>query len=208
MQRLLSQIGRSQRLGVVNLLKRTPGLTVTQMAEHLDMSYMGVKQHCLGLEKDGYLSTARRHRGSGRPELLYQLTAKANDLFPRAENALAVSLLEQSRKLFGAQAPGKMLYLHFQSRTEHYAASVRGESAVERARWLAGQRDKEGHVAIWEEGPPGKIIERHHPLEPLFEIYPEAAVMEREMFQRILGVSVRRDLVRSGGEYECIFFIG
>src|SRR5688572_32874603 len=100
MQRLLSQIGRSQRLAVVNHLKRSAdGLTVAVLAARLGMSYMGAKQHCIELERDGYVDTFRRHRGVGRPELLYRLTTKAQDLFPQADNTLSISLLEQARKL-------------------------------------------------------------------------------------------------------------
>ena len=55
MQRLISQIGRSQRLSVINALKHSPELTVQELADRMNMSYMGVKQHCLDLAKDGYL---------------------------------------------------------------------------------------------------------------------------------------------------------
>ncbi len=208
MQRLLSQIGRSQRLSVVNLLKRSTGLTVRDLAARLDMSYMGVKQHCLDLEKDGYVDTFRRHRGVGRPELLYRLTSKAHDLFPKEDNALAISLLEKARKLFGAGAAEKMLFLHFQEKSQTYAAKLKGETPVERAKWLARFRDREGHMAELCEQPSLRIVERHHPMHSLMEAYPEIASMEREMFQRLLGAPVRRDVSGQGGVYECVFLIG
>lgn len=208
MQRLLSQIGRSQRLAIVNILKRSQGLTVTELSGRLDMSYMGIKQHCLDLEKDGYVDTFRRHRGVGRPELLYRLTSKSQDLFPQADNSLSISLLEQARKLFGPSAPGKMLFFHFQKQGEDYAAKLRGETPAERAKWLVRFREKEGHMADFELGPPCRIIERHHLLQKLFEAYPEAMLMEQEMFQRILGTSVKREQKLVGGLYECVFLIG
>lgn len=208
MQRLLSQIGRSQRLGVVNLLKRSQGMTVRDLSSRLDMSYMGVKQHCIELERDGYVDTFRRHRGVGRPELLYRLTSKAQDLFPQAENALAISLLEQSRKLFGPGAPEKILFLHFQEQTRIYTERVKGETLAERAKWLARLRDRDGHMAEFIAEDPLRIIERHHPMQPLFAAFPEAVGMEREMFQRILGAKVRRETGAAGLPYECVFFIG
>ena len=210
MQRLLSQIGRSQRLAVVTLLKRSgnQGLTVRELAEQLGMSYMGIKQHCLDLERDGYVDTSRRHRGVGRPELLYRLTSKALDLYPRADNVLALSLLEQARTLFGPAASGKILFLHFQKQTADYAGRVRGETPAERAKWLARLRDREGHMADFEEGPPARIIERHHPMHALMEVHPEIAAMEREMFQKVLGVPVRRESSQEGGLYECSFILG
>ena len=52
-QRLIAEIGKSQRLRVVNRLKRTQGLSVRELAAALGMSYMGVKQHCIELERRG-----------------------------------------------------------------------------------------------------------------------------------------------------------
>ena len=205
MQRLISQIGRSQRLAVVNLLKRSQGLTVREMAHRLGMSYMGVKQHCLNLERDGYLGTFRRHRGVGRPELLYHLTTKAQDLFPQADNLLSISLLEQARKLYGATAAEKILFLHFQEKAKAYVQKVQGETPADRAKSFARLRDREGHMSDFEIEPAPRIIERHHPMQALFEAFPEAAAMERDLFQRVLGVAIRREQRQAGGTYEYVF---
>lgn len=208
MQRLLAQIGRTPRLTVINLLKRSQGHTVRELAGKLDMSYMGVKQICLDLEKDGYLDTFRRHRGIGRPELLYRLTAKANDLFPQADNALALSMLDQARKLFGAGAPDKMLYLHFQQKTETYAADVPDDTLEKKVRWLTKLRDREGYTADFVEGEPLQIIERHHPMQPLLDTYPTVINLERDMLQKVLGAPVRFEQAGTGAAWERRIFVG
>ncbi len=66
-QQLLSEIGRTQRLEILNTLKRTRGLSVNELVAKMKMSYMGIKQHCLTLERDGYLDTWRRPQKMGRP---------------------------------------------------------------------------------------------------------------------------------------------
>jgi predicted ArsR family transcriptional regulator len=208
MQRLLSQIGRSQRLAVVNHLKRsTEGLTVAELAARLDMSYMGVKQHCLDLERDGYVDTFRRHRGVGRPELLYRLTTRAHDLFPQADNALCLSLLDQAKRLFGAGAPEKILFLHFQTKTAEYQGKIRGDSLAEKARSFARLRDTEGFMAEYVSDP-ARVIERHHPMLGLIAAYPNVIALEREMIQRVLGVPVQRESRQIGGGYECVYLLG
>jgi len=208
MQRLISQIGRSQRLAVVNHLKRSAdGLTVAELAARLGMSYMGAKQHCVELERDGYVDTFRRHRGVGRPELLYRLTTKARDLFPQADNSLSISLLGQARKLFGPGAPEKMLYLHFQQKATDYAAKIKGGTPLERAASLARLREKEGHMAEFADDPP-RLIERHHPMLALMDAFPGIPDLESDVIQRLLGVTVRREVSRIGGNYECVFFLG
>ena len=209
MQRLLSQIGRTPRLTVLNHLKRhAAGLTVTELASRLDMSYMGVKQVCLDLEKHGYVDTFRRHRGVGRPELLYRLTRKSRDLFPQADNTLAISLLEQARKLYGTGAPGKMLYLFFQDKTAGYAAKITGGNATERAKSLVRLRDQEGYMADCEAEPSLRITERHHPMRGLLEAFPEAEGLEREMFQKLLGAPIRFEPMANAENWERVIVVG
>jgi len=64
-QRLISEIGRTQRLEIINSLKRTRGMSVNELVERMSMSYMGIKQHCITLHRDGYLDTWRRPQRMG-----------------------------------------------------------------------------------------------------------------------------------------------
>jgi len=59
-QRLIAEIGRTQRLEIVNSLKRSRGMSVNELVDKMKMSYMGIKQYCLSLQRDGYLDTWRR----------------------------------------------------------------------------------------------------------------------------------------------------
>ncbi len=42
----------------------------------------------------------------------------------------------------------------------------------------------------------------------LMASFPEIETMERDMFQRLLGAPVRRELNGQGGVYECVYLIG
>src|SRR5271154_5524747 len=109
-QKLIAEIGKSQRLAILNKLKRTQGLSVKELAAMLGMSYMGIKQHCIDLHKDGYLDTWRRPKPVGRPEMLYRLTDRAHELYTVTSNGMTIELLDSSQKLFGPAAAEKMLY--------------------------------------------------------------------------------------------------
>src|SRR3954465_10403256 len=104
-QRLLAEIGRTQRLEILNSLKRTKGMSVNQLVEKMGMSYMGIKQHCLTLQRDGYLDTWRRPQKMGRPEMVYRLTRRSHDLFPSDSNRFTVELLDAIRDIHGPKAP-------------------------------------------------------------------------------------------------------
>src|SRR5687767_1101276 len=104
-QSLIEQVGRSARLRVLNELKRSQGLSVTEIATRVKMSYMGVKGICLDLEKRGLVDTWRQPQKIGRPQMLYRLTHRAHELFPATSNEMTIDLLHTAQKLFGATAP-------------------------------------------------------------------------------------------------------
>src|SRR5712691_7041155 len=98
-QKLLAEIGRTQRLEILNSLKRTRGMSVNELVEKMKMSYMGIKQHCLTLQRDGYLDTWRRPQKMGRPEMVYRLTRRSHDLFPADGNEFTLELLRRSEEI-------------------------------------------------------------------------------------------------------------
>jgi len=208
-QKILTAVARSQRLAVLNLLKRRGGLAVAEIAPLLDLSYMGAKRCCLILHREGLLETWRSPVPVGRPRLVYRLTRRAEELFGSGEAALVEGLLDAARKLFGAMAPGKMWFLYFQEKTASYASRLKGDTPAERARWLARLRDADGYMSSCEtdEGVP-RIIERHTPLLDLVEKFPEIGEMERAMFEKLLGARVRREVETLGGHYLCRFSVG
>ncbi len=210
-QKLISEIGKSQRLRIVNTLKRTQGLSVNELSRKLDMSYMGIKQHCVELEKNGYLDTWRRPKGPkniGRPEMAYRLTRSAHELFPHTSNAATLSLLGAAAQLYGPTAPEKLLFRLFQEKTTGYRSKVRGETPRERARWLARLRDHEGCMTEFSAtGPQASLVEFHSPILDLIEAYPIVMRLESEMMQNVLGCSVRREDATASGLYCCIHWL-
>ena len=207
-QRLLAEIGRTQRLEIVNSLKRTKGMSVNELVEKMGMSYMGIKQHCLTLQRDGYLDTWRRPQKMGRPEMVYRLTRRSHDLFPVDSNQFTLELLKSVRDIYGANGPEKLLYNVFEKRTAELKAKAKADNVVERAKWLVKVRDSEGYMAQFlpseKEGP--QILECHSPILNLLEKYPIIGRLEQDMFEAVLGTSVRREETRTSGLYQCAFY--
>src|SRR5438128_12027049 len=109
-QRLLAEIGRTRRLEMLNSRRRTQGMSVNELVAKMKMSYMGIKQHCLTLQRDGYLDTWRRPQRMGRPEMVYRLTRRTHDLFPTDSNQFTFELLKSSHEIYGSKGPEKILY--------------------------------------------------------------------------------------------------
>src|SRR3954466_16364583 len=115
-QRLLAEIGRTQRLEIINSLKRTKGMSVNKLVEKMGMDYMGIKQHCLTLQRDGSRDTWRRPQRMGRPEMVYRLTRRSHDLFQADSNRFTLELLDSVQQIYGPNAPEKLLYNLFEKK--------------------------------------------------------------------------------------------
>src|SRR6476620_3451019 len=175
-QKLLAEIGRTHRLEIINALKRSRGLSVNEMVDRMRMSYMGIKQHCLTLQRDGYLDTWRRPQKMGRPDMV---------------NRLTLELLDSVQGIYGPNAPEKLLYNLFERKCASLKEKVKGATVAERAKSLAKIRDTEGYMSQFtiDDGGP-QILECHTPLQNVLDKYPIIGRLEQERFEQLLGTRV------------------
>lgn len=206
----LRDIARPTYAEILEALKRSDGMAVSELAKELKMSYMGVKQHCVNLEKKGYLKTWRVPRTQvGRPEKLYRLTEACEELFPQAGPTLTLNLLKGVKQLYGESAPEKMLFHHFEDQRTRWSAKMKGaNSLAEKASRLAELRDQEGCFSkcSYDAQTGLRIEEYHHPMTPIFAEYPSAVRMEVQMMEQLLGSRMSRKVVDGGKGRELIAY--
>lgn len=200
---------RNQKYSILLEIKRSHGLSVGELAERLNLSYMGVKQHCNALEKEGYLSTQRRAKRVGRPEKVYVLTEKAGEFFPKKGAPFALELLESVEEIYGPLIVERLLYRLYRRRAEALRPRVCGAGLAERVRQLVQVREEEGCLSRYEpEGESsGRILEFHSPILEILDRYPRAREFERRLFERLLGARVERREERSGGGCKVVFLV-
>lgn len=199
--RIARDIAKPQSFAILDLLKRSTGLPVKDLAKALKMSYMGVKQHCVDLEKKGFLDTWRRPGDVGRPEKLYRLTAKAASFYPEAGNEMTLEILQSIQQVYGPTAPDKLLFNHFGRKTEAYQKKVKGRSVSERATSFAKIRNSEGYCTDVEYDPQNgfRIVEFHQPMKEIAAAFPSIRQMETQMIQKILMTEVQRVEEKASG---------
>ncbi len=201
---------RSPVLEIIRLLKGSLGLTVKELCEPMNMSYMGVKQHCVDLEKSGFLDTWRRARKAGRPEKLYRLTPKAEALFGSVEPQLTLDLLAAAERVYGETAPSKLLFTHFQDKTELWAVKLRkAETLAERVKVLARLRTADGCLSRSETDADGglMLVESHRPLRAVAQKHAIVDELECAMIERLLECEVRRSVEEVSGLTRVTFHI-
>jgi predicted ArsR family transcriptional regulator len=204
---------KPQWRAVLEELKLSGGLPVSELSRRVDASYMAVKQQCEELKKLGYLDRSRIPRTAvGRPEIFYSLGAKSDALFPQAGGAFTLDLLQDLKALFGENTPDKLFFQHFQKLYEKWQPLVAAEpSPVAKAAKLVGLRNKEGNFGRCGEVVEGGLCieEFHNPLQRIFEVYPRAAAMELRMIEQLLGTRVVRREISGGrsGQPRVVFEI-
>lgn len=189
---------------VLEELKRSGGMPVSELARRTGVSYMAVKVHCDELVAAGYVVRTRLPRtGVGRPEIFYSLATEADALFPEAGVAFTLDLLDEVKRMYGESAADKLLFQYFQRRREQWA-KILGKipSLEERAMKLAKLRQKDGCAGHCEIHPPQpvRMVEFHNPLQRVFERYPRAAAMELRMIEDLLGARTTRTELPTGLE--------
>ncbi|MDD4932864.1 MAG: winged helix-turn-helix transcriptional regulator [Methylacidiphilaceae bacterium] len=200
---------RNQKYAILAEIKRSDGLSVGELAERMNLSYMGVKQHCNALEKEGFLSTQRRAKRVGRPEKLYILTEKANEFFPQKGTPFALGLLEAVDEVYGSLAADRILHRLYSRHIEALRSRVSASALAERARQLARAREEEGYMSRYEPGgaPHGQVLEFHSPVQAILDRFPRTREFERALFERLLAARVERNEDRTGGGFKVAFLL-
>jgi predicted ArsR family transcriptional regulator len=197
---LLREIVHAPVLEIILLLKRSTGMSVNELCREMKMSYMGVKQHCMGLEKKRLLDTWRRPKPAGRPEKVYRLTSKIEGLFPELGNEWSLSLLETADQVFGERAAAKLLFNLFQKRTQRWQKVVQGTTVAIRVRELGKLRAAEGYLTLVHDVEGGlDLVDHHDPCGSVALRYPLVQELDLAAVEQLLGVSVARSVEEAAG---------
>lgn len=98
----------SSRGRIVTLLRGTTK-TVNELAEGLGLTDNAVRAHLLSLERDGLIKQSGIQRGVRKPHFAYQLTEEADQLFPKAYDALLNQLIAALKQRLSPEALEEVL---------------------------------------------------------------------------------------------------
>jgi predicted ArsR family transcriptional regulator len=138
---------QATRQQILDYLRRNSRGTVKELGRLLGLTSTGIRQHLTVLERDG-LVEAREERGRvGRPTLVYSLTGKADELFPKAYDRLVSVLLEEMRATAGNEQLFQMLQRVARRLAEPHLETVEGRPLEARVRVAAGVLEEQGCIA-------------------------------------------------------------
>jgi len=206
--RLHTKTNHNPKMAILREIKRSQGLSVSELCQRVGLSYMGIKQHCIGLEREGYLDTWRRPKGMGRPEKAYRLTDGAREFFPSRYPQFSLQILEAVKESFGSLAPEKILLNIYKAETARYEHKLEKLEGEARFRGLAQLRDEDGYMSEYSfdnSARNHRITEFNSAIQDCVDAFPVIKDYERQMFEKVLRTKVRRDEERVAGLFRCIF---
>ncbi|HEX2192999.1 MAG TPA: winged helix-turn-helix transcriptional regulator [Acidimicrobiales bacterium] len=195
------------------LLRKHPGVTVTELAAELNMTGMGVRRHLDALQAEGLVeATACDRKSVGRPASGWRLSATGLELFPRRYDRVALEVLEDVAEHAGTDAVDAV----FARRTDKLVAEYEDELAgadglQERVAAVARIRDEAGYLAEWSADGDGDLLltENNCAVHRVAERYPVVCAQELALLRRVLGpdVEVTREAHTMAGDAVCRYRI-
>lgn len=184
----------STRSELLLLLRKHPGITVTDLAGRLSLTGMGVRRHLDAMAADGVVETVACEKPSrGRPPTGWRLTAAGMELFPRRYDALALDLLEDVAERVGPRAVDAAFACRTDKLVDEYDGALAEKATLEeRVEGLAALRDEAGYMADWEHEDDDALVltESNCAVHRVAQQFPAVCAMELSLIRRVLGPEV------------------
>ena len=190
---------------MVTLLRRS-GRTVDELAQELNLTDNGVRAHLATLERDGIVrqwGSVRRGSGGGKPAYVYELTPKAEDLFPKAYEPTLHQLLDVLAERLGPDETEALLRAAGHRMAEGWSLPPGDVRA--RLEASADVLNELGGLAELEERDGTLVIRGYScPLVAVVPDHPEVCRMAETLVTELAGVPVQERCDR-GERPRCCF---
>jgi len=142
---------QSTRQQILEYLQRHGRATVKDLGTLLGLTSTGIRQHLTVLERDGLVDAHEERGRVGRPTLVYNLTDKADALFPKRYDMLAGVILEEIRSQDGNEKLHQVLHRVAGRLASPYTERVEGKPLAERVKETVRVMEEQGCMVDYTE---------------------------------------------------------
>jgi len=196
---------------ILELLKWKGPLSQDFLSHELGLSTMAVSKHLNNFLSQEIVAYEEERRDRGRPIKMWEITKKADALFPNNHSSLAVSLIQNARESLGEAAVETMVQAHADSKVREYEEQMDLDAPVEtRLQQYAEIRSKEGYMAESKELSDGsyELIENHCPVCNAAAFCSELCDAEVDVMKTLLGdVEIERTEHIQNDQRRCVYSI-
>ncbi|CAM4240763.1 helix-turn-helix transcriptional regulator [Paenibacillus endophyticus] len=202
---------QSTRERILLLLKTEGRMYAGDLSSKLELTEMAIRRHMYGLESEGSVQIVSVRQAMGRPLHAYELTAEADELFPKNYHLLALDLLDEladdpdTAVLIDRMFEGRKKKLQ-----DRYEARMTGKSLKDKVNELAIIQNAGGYMAEVEPQSDGsfKLYEYNCPIAQVAGKYIQACTCELSLFRTLLDAPVERTECLAKGGGKCSYHIG
>lgn len=174
---------------ILQSIKRDGAVTAKQLAQELDMTTMGARQHLQALEDDGILAFHDVKVKVGRPTRHWSLTQKGHAQFADRHGELTIQMIDAVEAVFGPDGIAKVTAAREAQTIELYRQSLTASLTLEdKLHALVALREQEGYMAELQSHEGNYLlIENHCPICKAASRCPSLCKSELNVFQALLG---------------------
>ncbi len=191
------------------LLRKHPGVTVSELAREMEISGMGVRRHLAALAAEGLVEqSVCAQAGRGRPPAGWRLSEWGMEMFPRRYDSFVRDLIDE---LAPEEVAGALARRN-DTQVAQYRAAIAGcTDLTEQVAEVARLRDTAGYQAEWAPGEGDELVltENNCAIHRVAEHHPAVCAMELSLLRQVLGphVEVTRLSHVMGGDAVCSYCI-
>ena len=194
---------------LLDLIRRCGPLTVVEMEERLGVTGTAIRNRLARLLGTGLVERKAEHQGRGRPRHTYEVSVLAQKRLGQNYAELAVALWDELMGTIPDRKLRRHLFIRVTERmAEMYRAQVSGDEWEGRLVQLTNlllDRGVEAEVAQ-DAGVAIPVLRQHScPYYELAEADRTICALERKMFEKVLGRSLRLSQCRLDGDRFCDF---
>ncbi|HXG35683.1 MAG TPA: winged helix-turn-helix transcriptional regulator [Dehalococcoidia bacterium] len=152
---------QSTRQEIIQHLQRMGRASVKELGSLLGLTSTGIRQHLTVLERDGLVKSIEERGRVGRPTLVYTLTDKAESLFPKNYDLLAICLLEEVRNSQGNEGLQQLLRQVAGRLAAPYLDRVEGKPVRERVKETVQIMQEQGCLVDYRQAGEDFFIEEY-----------------------------------------------
>jgi predicted ArsR family transcriptional regulator len=198
-KRHMQRMGWNKRLlastrGRILALLRDERRTVNDLAAALNLTDNAVRAHLVSLERDGLVRQYGTRPGKRKPHAAYELSAEAEQIFPKAYGLLLNQLMTVLSNRLTPRRLRATLHEVGRALAKDHLSQLKGRSRPERIKVALNLlNDLGGSSSFKESGGKQFIYGRNGcPLAAVAVNHPEACFIVESLLSNIIGVTARK----------------